>query len=91
MSEQLKYYTVMMETYDKGSEKPWFIEQVGLFKTYRDASEHLINNEMFDVFPEYSELWKDLGLEAYDLHFQIGNDNDDEIHIAYIEEWKVLD
>lgn len=91
MTEQLKYYTVMMEAYDKNSEKPWFLEKVGLFKSYRDASEHLINNEMFDVFPEHCGLWEKLGLESYDLHFKIGTEDDDEMHIAYIEEWKVLD
>jgi len=89
MSEQLKYYIVVMEEFDKGKEFPWRTEHKGLFKSYRDASTYLIEKEMFDVFPYYNELWEDFDLDPYELHYQIGN-FDGECHIAYIEEWKVL-
>lgn len=90
-TEPLKYYMVVMEQYDKGKETPWRTEHNGLFRSYREASTYLIEHELFEVYPTYSCLFDAFGIEAYSLHFQIGDDNDDELHIAYIEEWKVLE
>ena len=91
MTEQLKYYMVVMEQYDKGKDSPWRTEQVGLFRSYREATTYLIEKEMFDVYPTYDTWLEDFGIEGYSLHFQIGEDHDEEIHIAYIEKWEILE
>ena len=82
--DQDKYYIAVIEEYDSPvSESPWRTERQGLFKTYREASEWLIE-EGFDVYSELCQL-----TEEYELYFEIGSYMGSESYEGYIEKWKV--
>lgn len=79
-----KYYVVVMEEYEHPyNETPWRIGKEGLFKTYRDASQYLIE-EGFEVSLEFNEF-----TEEYEIYFEVGNSDDKEYYFGYVEEWHV--
>lgn len=83
----MKYYMVVIEEYDnKYDEKPFRVKREGLFKSYREASQYLIDNE-FSPHPIY-----DCFMEEFDtLYFEINDGlGDEEFYYADIEEWKVM-
>lgn len=87
MTEQLKYYMVIIDEYSFGAEIPWRTERQGLFKSYREASEWLID-EGFELYADKMDWIDEL---TYHLYFEIPSYLGSESYIAYIEEWKVLD
>ncbi|MBG9453298.1 hypothetical protein ABE61_04185 [Lysinibacillus sphaericus] len=76
------YYMAHIETYEKGSERVVYKESKGLFKTFRDASDWLINEDM-EVFSELDCLTDD-----FEIYFELNNGC--EIYVGYIEKLHVL-
>ena len=77
------YYIAVIEEYDHGTETPWRTERDGLFKTYREASQWLID-EGFDVYSYKCGL-----TDEYELFFTIDSYMGSESYEGYIEKWNV--
>lgn len=77
------YYMAHIETYEKGTERVVYKESKGLFKTFRDASAWLINEDM-EAFAEHDCFTND-----FEIYFELNNG--DEIYEGYIEKLHVLE
>lgn len=77
-------YAVVIESYDhEDDDIPFYTEIGGIFKSYRDASEWIVN-EGFNV-----EIIQYLKTYEYDLHFEIPRQLELSYWRAYIEEHSV--
>ncbi|MFJ7951544.1 hypothetical protein ACIQZG_08455 [Lysinibacillus sp. NPDC096418] len=77
------FYMAHIEEYAKGSERLVNKESNGLFETFRDASDWLIDEDM-EVFAE-----QDCFTNESEIYFELNNG--DEIYVGYIEELHVLE
>lgn len=78
-----RYYIVEIEEFDFEADEPWRTERQGLFKSFRDASEWLID-EGFSVYAQESFIEGE-----YYLQFYIDSYMGSESYEALIEEWFV--
>ena len=78
-----KYYIAVIEEYWSDNPRSVSVERKGLFKTYRDASEWILD-EGLEPFP-VDRLWSD----GYSLYFALNNSKD-ESYLGYVEEYEIL-
>lgn len=79
-----KYYMVEIEEYwKKDDETPWRTEHYGLFRTYQDAVNYLLN-EGFNVYAVKDELFGN----DYEVYYEIKSE-DGQQYDAWIKEWLV--
>ena len=79
-----EYFITVIEEYTNTyDERPFNTEREGLFKSYRDASEYLVD-EGFDLYTEQYPF-----TDEWELYFEIPSYNGSESYVGYIEKWKV--